>query len=164
MFHPHAFPLLITLLSLLSALPIFGMINQQNTGSMTSRRTVLLPPSTTVVIPPGTPLLVGQLPCVTLDGNQFANGAPNAVCLFGGSFNLTVIGQSVESPQTTHKINPGDKLYATGTLDTATNVTYGLTIDANSNNTFFGYLDPQSPSIAAGATDTAASVLLDHGM
>jgi len=140
------------------------MINQQNTGSPTSRRAVLLPASTTVVIPPGTPLLIGQIPCVTLDGNQFAVGAPTVVCLFGGSFDLTVIGQSAESPQTTHKINPGDKIFATGTLDPATNVTYGLTLDANSGNTFFGYLDPQSPSIAAGATDTNASVLLDHGM
>jgi hypothetical protein len=140
------------------------MINQQNTGTSTSRRSVLLPASTTVVIAPGTPLLVGGLPCVTLDGNQYAVGAPSVVCLFGGSFDLTVIGQSVESPQTTHKINPGDKLYATGTLDIATNVTYGLTIDANSGNTFFGYLDPQSPSIAAGATDTNASVLLPSGM
>ena len=140
------------------------MINQQNTGSQTSRRSVLLPPNTTVVIAPGTPLLVGQLPCVTLDGNQYAVGAPSVVCLFGGSFNLTVVGQSVESPVTTHKINPGDKLYAVGTLDATTNVTYNLTIDVNSGNTFFGYLDPQSPSVAAGATDTAASVLLDKGM
>ena len=42
--------------------------------------------------------------------------------------------------------------------------TASLTIDATSGNTFFGYLDPQSPSVAAGATDTAASVLLDKGM
>ena len=75
-----------------------------------------------------------------------------------------MIGQSAESPVSTHKINPGDKIYATGTLDTTTNVTYNLTLDANSSNTFFGYLDPQSPSIAAGATDTAASVLLTAGM
>ena len=138
------------------------MINQQNAGTPTSRRNVVLPASTTVVITPGTPLLIGQIPCVTLDGNQYAVGAPSVVCLFGGSFDLTVIGQSVESPQTTHKINPGDKLYATGTLDATTNVTYNLTLDANGNNTLFGYLDPQSPSIAAGATDTNASVLLDH--
>lgn len=140
------------------------MINQQNTGTPTSRRSVFLPAHSTVAIAPGTPLLVGGLPCVTLDGNQFAVGAPSVVCLFGGSFDLTVIGQSAESPQTTHQINPGDKLYATGTLDTATNVTYGLTIDANSGNTFFGYLDPQSPSITAGATDANASVLLTNGM
>jgi hypothetical protein len=140
------------------------MINQQNTGSPTSRRTVILPAYTTVAIPAGTPILVGQLPCVTLDSNEYAVGAPSVVCLFGGSFDLTVIGQSAESPVTTHKINPGDKIYANGTLDTNTNVTYNLTLDANSNNTFFGYLDPQSPSIAAGATDASASVLLDHGM
>lgn len=140
------------------------MINQLNTGTMTSRRNVLLPPNSTVTILPGTPLLVGLLPCVTLDGNQFAVGAPSVVCLFGGSFGLTVIGQSAESPVTTHKINPGDKLYAVGTLDATTNVTYNLTIDANSSNTFFGYLDPQAPAVAAGATDTAASVLLDKGM
>ena len=140
------------------------MINQQNTGTQTSRRPVLLPAYTTVVIAPGTPLLIGALPCVALDGNEYANGAPSVVCLFGGSFDLTVIGQSAESPVSTHKINPGDKIYATGTLDTATNVTYNLTLDANSGNTLFGSLDPQSPSIAAGATDTAASVLLTAGM
>jgi hypothetical protein len=164
MFHPHAFPFLITLLSLLASPFVFGMINQLNTGTMTSRRAVQLPAYTTVVIPAGTPILVGQLPCITLDSNEFSVGAPSVVCEFGGSFALTVIGQSAESPQTTHQINPGDKLYATGTLDTATNVTYNLTIDANSSNTFFGYLDPQSPKILAGATDTAASVLLDKGM
>jgi hypothetical protein len=140
------------------------MINQQNTGSPTSRRAVTLPAYTTVSIPAGTPLLIGQIPCVTLDSNQYAVGAPTVVCLFGGSFDLTVIGQSAESPVTTHKINPGDKLYATGTLDSTTNVTYNLTIDANSGNTPFGYLDPQSPSIGAGLTDSAASVLLDKGM
>jgi hypothetical protein len=116
------------------------------------------------VIAPGTPLLIGKVPFVALDGNQFAVGAPSVVGLFGGSFDLTVIGQTAESPQTTHQINPGDELYATGTLDAATNITYGLTIDANSSNTPFGWLDPQSPKITAGATDTAASVLLFHGM
>lgn len=140
------------------------MINQKNTGSPTSRRSVQLPASTTVVIAPGTPLLIGGLPCVTLDGNQFAVGAPNVVCLFGGSFDLPVIGQSAESPVTTHQIKPGDKIYATGTLDTATNVTYSLTLDANSSNTFFGYLDPQAVAVAAGATDANASVLLTNGM
>jgi hypothetical protein len=164
MFHPQHVTLLFTLLSLLASPFVFGMINQLNTGTMTSRRAVQLPAYTTVVIPAGTPILVGQLPCITLDSNEFSVGAPSVVCEFGGSFALTVIGQSAESPQTTHQINPGDKLYATGTLDTATNVTYNLTIDANSSNTFFGYLDPQSPKILAGATDTAASVLLDKGM
>lgn len=140
------------------------MINQNLPGTPTSRRNVVLPPSSTVVILPGTLILIGQLACITLDGNQFAVGAPSVVCLFGGSFQGTVIGQSAESPVTTHKINPGDKLYAVGTLDTLTNVTYNLTIDANSSNTFVGNLDPQSPSIAAGATDALASVLLDRGL
>src|ERR1700723_2036395 len=140
------------------------MVKQINTGSPTSRRNVALPPSAPGVIPSGTSLLIWLFPWVTLDRNQFDSGAPSVVCLFGGSFDLTVIGQAAESPVTTHKINPGDKLYATGTLDATTNVTYNLTIDANSGNTFFGWLDPQSPSIAAGTTDTSASVLLDKGM
>ena len=139
------------------------MINQQNTGSQTSRRSVLLPPNTTVVIAPGTPLLVGQLPCVTLDGNQYAVGAPSVVCLFGGSFNLTVVGQSVESPQTTHKINPGDKLYASGTLDAATNVTTNLLITADSSDNAFGFLDPSGPAVASGTTNTAANIRLSVG-
>lgn len=140
------------------------MINQQNTGTQTSRRAVQVPAYTTVAIAPGTPLLVGGIPCVALDSNQYAVGAPSVTCLFGGSFTLTVIGQSAESPVSTHAVNPGDKIYATGTLDSTTNVTYNLTLDVNSSNTFFGYLDPQSPKITAGSTDASASVLLPMGM
>ena len=134
------------------------MINQAFTGTPTGYRFAKCP--TTIVA--GQPVLLGTEPAVALNSYSALTGG--AVFYFNGSFFLTVVGQSVESPQTTHKINPGDKIYATGTLDTATNVTYNLTLDANSSNTFFGYLDPQSPSIAAGATDTAASVLLTAGM
>ena len=137
------------------------MINQIYTGTPTSRRFVRMPATLADTVG-GTPLLVGALPCVSLDSYQ-ANEL-GAVCLFGGTFSLTVIGQSAESPQTTHLIKPGDKLYAVGTLDSTTNVTYALTIDANSSNTFFGYLDPTYVNITAGSTDTGAQVLLPAGM
>jgi len=133
------------------------MQDQKFTGTPTSRRFILCPPT----IKAGDPLMVGLVPCVALDNYQSDNGGTTV--LIGGSFTLTVVGQTVESPQTTHKINPGDKLYATGTLDPATNVLYNLTIDANTANNFFGYLDPSDPAIAAGVTNTAATVLLPHG-
>ena len=137
------------------------MINQQFTGTPTSRRFVVLPVAANVKA--GDPLLVGVLPCVALDNYQSNEGG--AVCLFGGTFTLTVVGQSVVSPQTTHKINPGDALYASGgTLDATTNVTYGFTIDAVTTDTPFGYLDPSYVAVQAGATDTAALVLLTNGM
>ncbi len=79
-----------------------------------------------------------------------------------GSYVLTVIGRSTESPVVTKKIFPGDKIYAVGTLDSVTGVTTGLTLDANSSTgVLFGTLDPQyQTAVAAGATDTAAWVRL----
>jgi ABC-type glutathione transport system ATPase component len=56
--------------------------------------------------------------------------------------------------------NPGDKVYASGTLDATTNVTYGLTLSKNSANTFFGRIDPTGPAVSSGATATA--VMLDE--
>ncbi len=79
-----------------------------------------------------------------------------------GSYIGTVIGRSTESPVVTKKIFPGDKIYAVGTLDSATGVTTDLTLDANSaTGVLFGTLDPQyQTAVAAGATDTAAWVRL----
>lgn len=137
------------------------MINQQFTGTPTSRRFVVLPSAANIKA--GDPLLVGVLPCVALDNYQSNEGG--AVCLFGGTFTLTVVGESVVSPQTTHKINPGDAIYASGgTLDSTTNVTYGFTLTAVSTDPQFGYLDPSYVAVSAGATDTAAQVLITKGM
>lgn len=133
------------------------MINQAFTGTPTGYRFAKCP--TTIVA--GQPVLLGTEPAVALNSYSALTGG--AVFYFNGSFFLTVVGQSVESPQTTHKINPGDDLYAVGTLDSTTNVTYNLTIDANSGNTKFGRLDPNYVSVAAGATDTQAIVQLSVG-
>lgn len=136
------------------------MINQVYTGTPTSRRFVALPVAGAITA--GQPLLVGKLPCVTLDSYQSNEGG--ATCLFGGTFALTVIGASDEaSPPTGAAIHVGDKVYASGTLDSTTNVTYGLTINADSSKTLFGNLDPSYQTIASGVTDTNAQVMLPNG-
>jgi hypothetical protein len=134
----------------------FAMTNQVFTGTPTSRRFVAMPSAANILA--GQPLLVGKEPFFSLDNYQSNVGG--ATGLFNGSFTTTVIGQTAESPVTTHQINPGDALYATGTPDSTTNVTYGLTIDANSGNTPFGHLDPTSPVVPAGVTLASAIVQL----
>lgn len=134
------------------------MINQLYTGTSTSRRFVTLPNVSAFTVA-GIPILVGTEPAVTLDAYQSNVGG--ATCLFNGTFKLTVIGETAASPQVTAAVNPGDKLYASGTLDSTTNVTYNLTIDKNSGNTLFGHLDPSETKILAGVTNTAAGVVID---
>jgi hypothetical protein len=134
------------------------MINQAFTGTPTNSRFALCPSS----IVAGQPVLLGTIPAVALNAYSALTGG--ATFYLNGSFFLTVIGQSAESPVTTHEIHQGDDLYATGTLDTATNVTYNLTIDANSGNTKFGHYDPNNAAvITAGATNAQAIVELVTG-
>lgn len=142
---------------------MFGMTNQVLTGTQTSRRFVALPSS----IVAGQPILVGGvLPAVALDSYQANEGG--ATCLFGGTFNLPVYGQSVLSPPTNRAIPPGARVYADGGItDATTGVLYNFTLDANSSSGIaFGYVDPQYTSgILSGlAPDTAAQVLLDRGL
>ena len=132
----------------------WAMTNQVFTGTPTSRRFVTMPATANILA--GQPLLIGKEPFFSLDNYQSNVGG--ATGLFNGSFTTTVIGQTSESPVVTAAINPGDTLYAIGTKDTATNVTYGLTIDANSSNTPFGHLDPASSVVGAGITLTSAIV------
>lgn len=148
----------ILLVALLGCPFVFGMINQAFTGTPTNSRFALCPSS----IVAGQPVLLGTLPAVALNAYSAITGG--ATFSFNGSYFLTVIGQSAESPVTTHQINPGDKLYATGTLDSTTNVTYNLTIDANSSNSLFGRYDPNNEThVAAGATSLQAIVQLTEG-
>lgn len=130
------------------------MKNQYYTGTPTSRRQVVLPTAVTA----GMPILVGDIPMVALDNYQTASDG--ATCLANGSFLLTVIAASQVSPLVGAAINPGDAIYATGTLDSATNVTYNLTLSATTTDTFFGRLDPSAPAIGSGDTDTAAIVVI----
>jgi predicted RecA/RadA family phage recombinase len=134
------------------------MKNQVFTGTPTSRRFALCPSS----IVAGQPVLLGKIPAVALDNYQANTGG--TTFLLNGSFNLTVVGATVLSPQTGHQINPGDKVYADGgTTDSATNVTYGFTLDAASGGTFFGNLDPSAPAVTSGTTSTTAVVEIVTG-
>lgn len=140
------------------------MINQLFTGSQTSRRFVTMPAAQAAVLIAGNPILVGKLGCVLLDTFQTNTGG--STCLFGGAFSLSVVGASDEaSPPTGLAIGLGDQIYASGTLDATTNVTYNLTLNGDNSKTLFGYLDPQyGTKITSGTTNTQAGVLLTRGM
>src|SRR5690242_3814325 len=131
------------------------MKNQVYSGTPTSRRFALCPST----VKAGDAVLVGKMPAVAL--NDYESNLGGAVFSFGGSFNLTVIGQTVASPQTAAAIKPGDKVFAVGTLDSTTNVTTGLTLDGATGGTLFGTIDPSYTSgVSSGATDTNAVVKL----
>ncbi len=131
------------------------MKNQYYTGTSVSRRFALCP--TTVVS--GDPVLIGTIPAVALDSYQANTGGTTFLC--NGSFVLTVIAATVVSPMTGSAVNPGDKIYATGTLDTATNIYTSLVLSKATGGTLFGHLDPSGTIIASTTTDTAAVVVLE---
>ncbi len=131
------------------------MKNQVYSGTPTSRRFAACP--TTVLA--GDAVFVGIMPAVALDSYSAATGG--AVFSFSGSFNLTVVGATVVSPQTPSALKPGAKVYASGSLDSTTNVTTGLTISGATGDVFFGTIDPSYVGgVSSGATDTAAIVKL----
>lgn len=136
------------------------MINQVFAGTDTSRRN---PSACLSTVTSGQPVLIGVLPAVAMDtAANVANDTPTF--LFGGSFSLSVTAKSSLSPSVNAAINPGDAIYADGgTLDSASNMTTGFTLDKNSGGTLFGYLDPTGPALASGTTDTV-TVLLPRGM
>lgn len=109
----------------------------------------------------GMPVLIGTRAAVALDAYDSNRGG--TTFRFSGTFSLTVIGQSTQSPNSIQQVNPGDELFASGTYDATTNVTYNLTIDKTRGNTPFGSLGYGSGSIAAGATLTTAYVKLKEG-
>lgn len=109
----------------------------------------------------GDPVLLGAIPAVAINDYEAVYGGTTFELT--GSYVLTVIGKSSESPSVGAAIKAGDKIYAVGVLDAVTNVTTGLTLDANSGaGVLFGQLDPQYPGapVASNATDTAAWVRL----
>lgn len=105
----------------------------------------------------GQAVLIGTLAGVAMDAYDSSLGG--TVFRFSGTFGLTVFGGDSTSAGNSQQINPGDEIYATGTHDATTNVTYNLTLDATKGNIPFGSLD-QLTSIAAGATNTFAGVKL----
>lgn len=109
------------------------------------------------------PVLVGDMPAVAIDDYSATTGGTSFV--FEGVYALTVIGQSTASPNSVQKVMPGDQLFASGTFDATTNVTYNLTIDKTRGNVPFGTFFPinaqTAQSVAAGATVTNAAVKIN---
>lgn len=88
----------------------------------------------------GMPVLIGTQAAVALDAYDSSLGG--TVFRFSGTFGLTISAASTQSPVSNLQINPGDELFATGTLDSTTGITYNLTIDKTRGNTPFGNYDP----------------------
>ena len=105
----------------------------------------------------GNIVLIGSMPAVALEDYNADLGG--TTFRFSGTFELTVIAATVVSPITGSAVKQGDTIYATGTLDAATNVTTDLTLSKAAGGTKVGYYD--SPDeIASGETETAALVRL----
>lgn len=105
----------------------------------------------------GDPVFIGSLPAVALESYSAAKGG--TTFRFSGTYKLTVIGATVVSPVTGSEVLQGDDIYATGTLDSATNVTHSLTLSKATGGDKFGTYDSPT-SIASGATSTTARVRL----
>jgi len=133
------------------------MINQVKIGVPQNNRWFPCPSGITS----GMPVLIGTLAAVAMDAYDSSTGG-TTFCL-DGSYALTVIGQSTQSPVANKAINPGDEIYATvGTYDATTNVSYNLTLDGTIGGIPFGNLD-QNTAVAGGVTNTAAVVRLKGG-
>lgn len=74
-----------------------------------------------------------------------------------GAVSVAVIGQTQKSPSAGAAINRGDPVFADGgTFDKTSGITFGNTLDADTNGTFIGIaMDP----VAAGATTTIRVIL-----
>ena len=133
------------------------MINQVLSVTPTKTGQLLFPSTVTV---PGTPLLQGSVPCINLDAYQQTIGG--ATVYYDGCYSLTVSAYSTPSPLTGKTINIGDPIYATGgTLDSATNVTTGFTLDADSvDGVLFGYLDSTNAGSLLSGTTAIVNVRL----
>lgn len=107
----------------------------------------------------GMPVLIGQMPAVAIDDYTAVTGRCT-FCLVG-IFALTVIAQSSQSPVSGLTLNVGDELFASGTLDTTTRITYNLTIDKTRGNVPFGNF-VGSAAITAGSTSTTAPVRIQN--
>lgn len=108
----------------------------------------------------GMPVLIGTMAAVAVDAYDSSTGGTDF--WFDGSYFLTTIGQSTVSPAANIQINPGDELYAQGTYDPTTGVTYNMTIDVTNGNCPFGNYEGVTP-ILAGATNTYAPIRLKIG-
>jgi len=109
----------------------------------------------------GMACLIGTLAGVAMDAYDPSLGGTNF--RLSGSFTLSVTGQSTQSPNSIQQINPGDEVFATGTYDAVTNVTYNLTIDKTRGNIPFGNLDQNTPVTPSNTPVTAVIKLKESG-
>lgn len=112
----------------------------------------------------GMPVLVGTLSGVVLALQPIPAGAGSfttaTIDTGDDCYNLTVIAQSTQSPVSGLALKVGDELFASGTYDATTNVTYSLTIDKTRGNVPFGNaLD----ALASGLTGTVTVRLKGNG-
>ena len=131
------------------------MKNQVYQGTPTSPRFCACP----TTVKAGDFVLIGQEPACALNDYQANSGG--ATFYFTGTFTGTVYASSSHSPITGVAMGLGDKVYASGTLDSATNVTTALWLSADSSDAFFGYIDPTAgAAMLSGSTNTAQAVRL----
>jgi hypothetical protein len=135
---------------------VFGNVNTAKMGTPQNNRWFPCPTAVTS----GMPVLIGTLAAVAMDAYDSSTGG--TTFMLDGSYFLTVIAQSAQSPVSGLQINVGDELFASGTLDAPTGVTYNLTIDKTRGNTPFGNYEGPS-AILAGVTNTGAEVRLKVG-
>jgi hypothetical protein len=128
------------------------MKNQTFQGSPTNARFVLCPST----VKSGDLVLVGTAPACAL--NDYQSNSGGATFYFSGTFAGTVIGSSSHSPYTPAALGPGAPLYASGTLDSTTNVTTALLITGYVSDTPFGRVDETGPGVLSGATNTATNI------
>lgn len=133
---------------------LLGNINQLKYGIPQQRRWYKCPSAITS----GMPVLIGVLAAVALDAYDSSTGGTTFELT--GTYALTVIAQSSQSPVSGLQVNPGDEIFATiGTLDATTNVGYNLTLDKTRGGIPFGAYDGSTP-ILSGVTNTSAAVRL----
>ncbi len=132
------------------------MTNQVKIGLPQNNRFFKCPTQVTS----GMPVLIGTRAGVAQDDYQASLGG--TVFCMDGSYTLTVVANSQQSPNAGEQVNQGDELFANGTLDSTTNVTYNLTIDKTNGNCPFGNYE-LSTAIPSGTTSTTAVVSLKFG-
>jgi hypothetical protein len=135
---------------------VFGNINTAKQGTPQNNRWYQCPSAVTS----GMAVLIGTQAAVAMDAYDSSTGG--TTFQLDGSYFLTVIAQSSQSPVSGLQVNPGDELYAAGTLDATTGITYSLTIDKTRGNCPFGNYEGPGP-ILSGATNTSAMVRLKIG-
>lgn len=108
----------------------------------------------------GMPVLVGMLSGVVLALQPIPTPlSPTTATIDLGQdcYFLAVAGNSTQSPVSAEAVKPGDEIFATGTYDATTNVTYNLTLDKTLGNVPFGNsLD----AVPAGTTNANCRVRL----